>query len=217
MWVPTHIGLFSTDKFLIMKLIIFFVLLLMSTNTKAQITKDTLYINIKSNQIVFIDTPHSNFHNLTFKFLLSDLRQNLSAKTNINATENLGSNYSGDWITVQKFRRKYFAYFPSEPFYNIFLHLSDSVLLINDFNEGFITYRITEKKEKIRKVRISLVGNQGELHSISIRQKSKTLFIVKSTLFNVKKLYFVKRQSFFNYPIIVNYCPSSRCQEFDFK
>lgn len=200
-----------------MKLIIVFFLLFMSANIKSQITKDTLYIDKKYNQVVFIDTPHSNFHNLTFKFLLSELSQNAPAITNFDTIENLDSKYSGDWITVKKFRRKYFAYFPSEPFFNTYFFLSDSLLLINDFNEGFITYRINEIKERARKVRISVVGNEGKLHSLFIKKKSKTLFIVKSTLFNVKKLFFVKRHNFFDYPIIVNYCPSNRCQEFDFK
>ncbi|RTL47664.1 MAG: hypothetical protein EKK39_13730 [Sphingobacteriales bacterium] len=200
-----------------MKLIKYFLLLLISTNTNAQLTKDTLYINRNSNQVVFIDTPHSKYHDLVFKFLLSDLKQNGAAKTNIVNTENISSSYLGDWITVKKFKNKYFAYFPSEPFYNTFFRLSDSVLLINDFNEGFITYRVADIGEKIKKVKIKLIGNEGERYSISIRQKSKKLFIVKSSLFKVKKLYFVKRDNYFDYPIIVNYCPTSRCQEFDFR
>ena len=200
-----------------MKLINCLLLIVMSTNTNAQLIKDTLYINKNSDQVIFIDTPHSKFHDLVFKFLLSDLKQNVSAKTNIVTTENLSSSYLGDWITVKKFKKKYFAYFPSEPFYNTFFRLSDSVLLINDFNEGFITYRISDIEEKIKKVKVKLIGNEAERYSISIRQKSKTLFIVKSSLFNVKKLYFVKRDNYFNYPIIVNYCPTQRCQEFDFK
>ncbi|MCZ0212033.1 hypothetical protein OZK63_42490, partial [Streptomyces sp. UMAF16] len=72
----------------------------------------------------------------------------------------------------------------------------------------FITYRISDIEEKIKKVKVKLIGNEGERYSISIRQKSKTLFIVKSSLFNVKKLYFVKRDNYFDYPIIVNYCPT---------
>ncbi|MFN4005988.1 MAG: hypothetical protein ACK4HE_00620 [Chitinophagaceae bacterium] len=199
-----------------MKLIKFFLLLLISTKINAQFTKDTLYINKKYNHVVFIDTPHSKYHDLVFKFLLSDLKQNGAAKTIITSTENLSSSYLGDWITVRKFKKEYFAYYPSEPFYNVFFRLSDSVLLINDFNEGFITYRISDKKEKIKKVKIKLMGNDDVQHYISIKQKSKTLFLVKSTLLNVNKLYFVKRDSYFDYPIIVNYCPSNRCEEFDF-
>jgi len=199
-----------------MKLINCLLLIVMSSNTNAQLMKDTVYINKKMDQVVFIDTPHSKFHDLVFKFLLSDLKENVSAKANIVTTENLSPSYLGDWITVKKYKKKYFAYFPSEPFYNTFFRLSDSVLLINDFNEGFITYSIVDKDEKIKKVKIKLMGNEGERHSISIRKKSKTLFIVNSSLFNVKKLYFVKRDNYFDYPIIVNYCPIQRCQEFDF-
>jgi hypothetical protein len=199
-----------------MKLINYWLLLFISINTNAQSIGDTLFISKNLDQVIFIDKPHSEFHNLVFKFLLSDLKQNMFAKTDTIATENLNSNFLGDWITVKKFKGKYFAYFPSEPFYNTFFHLSDSVLLINDFNEGFISYRIDNKNKIFKNVKINLVGNEGVRHFIFIRQKSKTLFIVKSTLFNVKKSYFVKKHSYFDYPIIVNNCPSKRCQEFSF-
>lgn len=200
-----------------MKLMIYLSLILMSTNIKAQFIKDTLFVDKNLDQTIFIDTPHSKFHDFVFKYLLSDLEPNLPVKRDITAVENLNWNYLGDWITVKKFKGKYFAYFPSEPFYNTFFHLSDSAFLINDFNEGFISFKIDHKKEKIKRVSIKLVGNSGVLHFMSIRQKIKTLFIVKSTLFTGKKLYFVKRQSYFDYPIIVNNCPSNRCQEFTFK
>jgi hypothetical protein len=89
--------------------------------------------------------------------------------------------------------------------------------LINDFNEGFISYVIVDRTEKRNRIKIKLVGNDGLQHFLTIKQKSNTLFIVKSTLLNVKKLYFVKRQNYFDYPIIVNNCPSKRCQEFNFQ
>jgi hypothetical protein len=200
-----------------MKLINYLLLILISTNTNAQFLKDTLYTNKNSDQVIFIDTPHSKFHDLVFKYLLSDLKQNASVKTDIITTENLNSSYFGDWITVKKFKGKYFAYFPSEPFYNIFMNLSDSLFLINDFNEGFISYVIVDRTEKRNRIKIKLVGNDGLQHFLTIKQKSNTLFIVKSTLLNVKKLYFVKRQNYFDYPIIVNNCPSKRCQEFNFQ
>ena len=204
-------------KLLSMKLINYLLLILISTNTNAQFLKDTLYTNKNSDQVIFIDTPHSKFHDLVFKYLLSDLKQNASVKTDIITTENLNSSYFGDWITVKKFKGKYFAYFPSEPFYNIFMNLSDSLFLINDFNEGFISYVIVDRTEKRNRIKIKLVGNDGLQHFLTIKQKSNTLFIVKSTLLNVKKLYFVKRQNYFDYPIIVNNCPSKRCQEFNFQ
>lgn len=200
-----------------MKLINYLLPILISTNTKAQLVKDTLYINKNSDQVIFIDTPHSKFHDLVFKFLLSDLKQNVSVKTNIIVTENLNSSFLGDWITVKKFKGKYFAYFPSEPFYNTIMNLSDSLFLINDFNEGFVSYVIVDKTEKLNRIKIKLVGNDGLRHFLTIKQKSNNLFIVESTLFTVKKLYFVKRKSYFDYPIIVNNCPSKRCQEFDFQ
>jgi hypothetical protein len=200
-----------------MKLINYLLLILINTNTNAQFVKDTVYKNKNSDQVIFIDTPHSKYHDLVFKFLLSDLKQNPSVKTDAISKENLYPSYFGDWITVKKFKGKYFAYFPSEPFYNTFLNLSDSLILINDFNEGFVSYKIDRKKEKSKKIKLKLIKKDGLQHFISIRQKSKTLFILKSNLFTAKKLFFVKKHSYYDYPIIVNYCPLQRCQEFNFQ
>lgn len=39
---------------------------------KAQMKRDTLYINKEANQVVFMDTTHSTFHQQVFKSLLPD-------------------------------------------------------------------------------------------------------------------------------------------------
>ncbi len=200
-----------------MKLIFFLFLIKINTTANAQLTKDTLYIDKIVNQVIFIDTPHSKFHDLVFKFLLSDVQKYVHSKTDSYLSDNLNSNYFGEWITVKKFKGKYFAYHPSEPFYNTLLKFSDSVLLINDFNEGFISYAINNKKEKKKRIQFQLVDHGDIRHFLSIKQKSKKLFIVKSSLFNENKLYFVRRSNYYDYPIIVNYCPTNRCQEFNFK
>lgn len=200
-----------------MKLIYFLFPIFINTNAKAQLANDTLYIDKMANQVVFIDAPHSKFHDLVFKNLSLDVNECVPSKTDIYKSYNLNSNYSGDWITVKKFKGKYFAYYPSEPFYNTFFKLTDSTILINDFNDGFISFAIDNKKEKKKKMQLELVEREGVRHYLSIRQKSKTIFIVKSSLFTASKLYFVKRQSYYDYSIIVNNCPTNRCQEFNFK
>ena len=200
-----------------MKPIFFLSLIIISATIKAQTTKDTLAINKKVNQIIFIDKPHSKFHDLVFNILLSDRQQYDTSKADIDWSGKLHSNYLGQWITVKKFKGNFFSYYPSEPFYNTFLKISDSVLLINDFNEGFVSYEIENKKEKMNKIQFELVRYKGVRHFLSIKQKSKSIFIVKSSLFNDNKLYFVKRPNYYDFPIIVNYCPTNRCQEFNFK
>jgi hypothetical protein len=200
-----------------MKLKLFFFLIIISTTAKAQIKKDTLYINKNVNQVIFIDTPHSKFHDLVFNILLADIQQNETNKKDMNLSDNLYSNYLGQWITVKKLRHKYFAYYPSEPYYNTFFKLSDSTLLINDFNDGFVLYTIKNKKETKKEANFELMGYEGVRHSLYIKHKTKTIFMVKSSLFNVNKAYFVKRSNYYNFPIIVNYCPTNRCQEFNFK
>lgn len=200
-----------------MRFISYFILTLISINTYAQSMLDTVYTNKELGQVVFIDKPNSKFHKLVFNFLLPDLEQNLFANTQTIGAEDLKSRYFGDWITVKKFQGRYFAYLPSEPFYNTFFRLSDSTITINDFNESFITYRINNKRGNLKNIKIAIVVNEKNRHFVSIRQISNSLFIVKSSLFNVKKQYFVKKNSYFNYPIIVNNCPSNRCPEFDFR
>ncbi len=200
-----------------MNLKFFLFLIIISTTANAQLTKDTLYTDKNTNQIIFIDTPHSKFHDLVFNFLLSGMQEYVYTNTDSYLTDNLNSNYYRELITIKKFKGKYFAYHPSEPFYNTLLKFSDSVLLINDFNEGYISYVINNKKEKKKRLQFELVGHKGIRHFMSIKQKSKKLLIVKSSLFNEKKLYFTRRLNYYDYPIIVNYCPTNRCLEFNFK
>lgn len=200
-----------------MKLIISLLFFIAYTKIKAQPIKDTLLVNKSANQIIFIDPAYSKFHHLVFSILLPEIHQNDTIKLNFEKSKELNSGYIGEWITIKKFKGKYFAYFPSEPYYNIYFKLTDSIFLINEFNEGFISFKIEEKKSKGKKLRVELLGDNGVNHYISIKQKANTIFTVKSSLFTTKKMTFVKRQSYYSFPIIVNYCPTNRCQEFNFK
>ncbi len=213
--VLLHIGIFFKIV-LIMKPIIYFFLILMSMNSKAQLPKDTLYINKNANRIVFVDSPHSKFHDLVFKYLLLGFEKNVSTKSDNIPAENWNSSYLGEFITIKKFKGKYFAYLPSEPYNNIFIKVTDSSVSMNDFNDGFVSYRIDKKVKKVKKIKINLIGNDSVRHILTIKQKLKSLFVIKSTLFNIKKIHFVKRHNYYDYPIIVNYCPFNRCEEFSF-
>jgi len=205
-----------------MKVVFMFIILnTLFVRVNAQKYGDTLYIgkhNSDSNyQVIFIDTSHSNFHKFVFDILLSNANEYDFNEKDKNRPNNINSKYIGQWITVKKYKGEFYAYCPSEPYYNTFIKLTDSNLVINDFNEGFVSYLIGKEKRKRRKAIFEFFGHTGIKHFLSIKQKTKTLFIMKSSLFNVSKIYFVKRASYVDFPIIVNYCPINRCPEFTFK
>lgn len=200
-----------------MKMILHLSLILLSINAKTQLIKNKHFVNKDTSDFIFIDTPRSTFHDLVFKYLLSDLKQQMPLRTDSNLIEGLNSNYLGDWITIKKFKGKYFAYYPSEPYYNTFFQIFDTLLTINDFNEGFISYSIINKRKSINGFCIELIGLNENHEFMYLKQKSKNVFVVKSTLFNSRKLYFVKRKNYYDFPIIVNNCQANRCAEFNFK
>ncbi len=190
-----------------------------------QNSKDTLYINPNNNeslyQAIFIERPNSIYHKMVFDILLSDsntyndnVKQNIKRKAYLGDTIN--SKYIGDWISIHKYKKNFYAYFPSEPYFNTFIKITDSTLVINDFNEGLTPYKITYVTQKKNKIILTLQNNHNLKHSIFIQQKSKGRVKIKSSLINVNKITFVNKQAYFELPIIVNYCPLNRCQEFKF-
>ena len=197
------------------------------TKVYTQNYRDTLYISPNNNdssyQVIFIDTPRSNFHNKVFDFLLSDSSIYYENLKQIVKNKNYQKNrtilkYIGDWITIQKFKNSFYAYYPSEPYFNTFIKITDSVLVINDFNEGaLIPYSISKVIQKRNRIIFKLTNSYNIKHTLSIQQKTNAIIEIKSSLFNVNKLRFIKRQSYFELPIIVNYCPNNKCQVFNFK
>lgn len=186
----------------------------------AQKYTDTLYDSrIKSDsslQIIFIDTPNSHFHTLVFQHLLSDSSFE-QLKAPIIQKDSSLLKYVGDWISVHMFRGKPYAYYPSEPYFNLFLRLSDSTILVNDFNDGLVTYSIKKLNQRKAKFVFLFSSSSGIKHTLKLRTKRNEIFELKSSLINTRKLIVVKKETFFQLPIIVNYCPENRCEEFDFK
>lgn len=198
-----------------LKLSLFFIVLCLTL--KAKESKDTLYVDKTHDQIIFIDAPHSKFHHLVFEKLLAGFQMDLNDYSMDEISNHILSNYLAQWITINKFKRRYYAYCPSEAFFNTFLSINESVVIINDFNEGFVAYSIVRKNQAKRITKYELVDLNGKHHFLSLKKKHGKLFVAQSSLFCVNRVYFVQRQYFFNYPIIVNYCPNSRCREFNFK
>jgi hypothetical protein len=177
----------------------------------AQKYRDTLYDSYIKNdsnlQIIFIDTPNSHFHTMVFQHLLSDSGSNHSSPLK----------YAGDWISVHMYRGKSYAYYPSEPYFNLFLRISDSTILVNDFNDGLVTYSVKKVNQRKNKFVFLLISSSGIKHTLKLQKKNNEIYELNSSLLNTKKLKVVKKETFFQLPIIVNYCPENRCQEFDFK
>lgn len=205
-----------SNKYFIMKMIWCFYGTLICSVCYSQSPVDTLQIDREANQIIFVANPNSKFHDNVFKLLLADFGQPTICGKDTNMLDNSKSKYLGDWITVKKFRGKYYAYSPSEPFYNTFIRLTDSLLVMNDFNEGFVSFRYRNKIHTETRAVLQIVENNSITNLLTIRKKSKGIFVVRSSLFNSKRLFFVRRETFCDYPIIVNNCPSNRCPEFRF-
>jgi hypothetical protein len=201
---------------------LFSLLLVIISGANAQFS-DTLFVSgdtiSKDYHVIFIDTPHSKFHNLLFEYLLpkaSAQQHNPPSKSHFEY--GLGKSYTNEWLTVHQFKGKFYAYLPSEPYFNTYIQWIDSNLIINDFNEGeFVSYQIVITKRKKKKVILQVSSTIGERHKLKISRKKKMLYVIKSSIFNQGKLFFVERTHFYDFPIIVNYCPYGRCSEFRFE
>jgi hypothetical protein len=168
----------------------------------AQNYRDTLYDSrVKSDnnlQVIFIDTPHSGFHTMVFQQFLSD-----SSLDQLNVTCLLKAptikkdssllNYLGDWISVHMYRGKLYAYYPSEPYFNLFLKISDSTILTNDFNDGLVTFSIQNINQRKNTLVVLLVSSSGIRHTLKLRTKNNEVFELKSSLLNTRKLKVVKK------------------------
>lgn len=200
-------------KFLLTMLaLIFFV-----STIRSQFKRDTLYFNKSNNfiHVIFKDSTHTNFHKKVLDIFSFEKNGGLTIDSSHIHKEKL--KYFGNWVTVFKFKKRYYAYSPSEAYFNTFLTITDSSLILNDFNDGFVTYKISNQFSKSKMIKFYLLGENDKKYFLSICKKGKTLFEMRSSLFNVKKMYFVNKHDYLNYPIIVNYCPDNRCNEFDFK
>lgn len=200
-----------------MRPVLFLFQIVLCLTLKAQKSKEILYVDKAYDQLIFIDTPHSKFHHLVFEKLLAGFQSDLNNYLMDEISNHILSNYQTQWITLNKYNHRYYAYCPSEAFFNTFLSINESVVIINDFNEGFVAYSIVRKNQAKRITKYELVDLNGKHHFLSLKKKHGKLFVAQSSLFCVNRVYFVQRQYFFNYPIIVNYCPNSRCREFNFK
>lgn len=203
----------------------FFILLLMmlSMDLYSQGShSDTLYINGKEGdedyRVVFVDQPGSGYHK---KILgLFDTAQYKAGVKRACDTKpkKPGSvlDFAGDWVSVYRHKNMNVAYYPSEPFYNLYISVNDSTVVINDFNDGFVLYTICKARSKKNKLIIEMVDGQGRKADLVFKKAKGQVVEVNSSLFNKHDNRVVRKDAFYQLPIIVNYCPNRRCDEFQF-
>ena len=196
-----------------MKCLLLLLIILVGNDLAAQEIGDTLYFNPKANHLIFIEKPQSTFHQRVFKNLLSGLDAKPLRKKSMSSKRPTKNSLEGQWISIFDYKGRYYAYYPSEPFFNAFLQIAEDRLIINDFNDGFVTFEI-QKSPTSNSNLIYLHGKDGLRHYVTFEEMSNGIFIVQSSLFNAKKIYLVRREHFDAFPIIVNYCPDYRCAEF---
>lgn len=202
-----------SNQFRKMKCLLLLLVILVGNDLAAQKIGDTLYFNQNPKQLILIEKPQSAVHQRVFKYLLQGLDANLLRKKSTGRKGPKKNSLEGQWISIFDYKGKYYAYYPSEPFFNAFLQITEDRLIINDFNDGFVTFEI-EKSPTSNSNLIYLHGKDGLRHYVTFEEMSNGIFIVRSSLSNVKKIYLVRREQFDAFPIIVNYCPDNRCAEF---
>ena len=209
-----------------MKKLFFIFLILFVKKAFCQINRDTTFLlkNMDPNfhQLIFIDKPNSIYH----KKLIENIKE---SKNEVQEKiKNITSNFhmkfdkikfknQGDWVSIYKFKNRNYCYYPSEPFFNLFISISDSIIILNDFNEGFTPLLIKKYLINSNSIIYFLVDeNKKNIKMKFILNKDGTASFNCSN-FNRKNIMLVRKDSIFKLPIIVNYCPNYRCAEFKFK
>ena len=123
---------------------------------------------------------------------------------------------SDEWISIYNYKDDLYAYCPSEPYYNLYLKITDSTLILNDFNDGLVPYAIKEIKKQNDHYVFKILSSNKEEHTVYIFIMNKNQIAVKSSLFRKSNIWLVNKSKYFSMPIIVNECLNERCREFEF-
>jgi len=123
---------------------------------------------------------------------------------------------TGEWISVHSYKGKTYAYYPSEPFFNVYLRITDSTVVINEFNEGLVPYAIRKITTRKNKTVFTIVNASMKECKLVFVQRNDG-YMIQSSLFNKSEIRVMMKPYFFKLPIIVNHCPDYRCEEFQFR
>jgi hypothetical protein len=178
--------------------------------TAAQKFKDTLFFykspDDSGSQLVFIDTPFSNFHQKVYNRILSSADQKAAAF--------LAKNANNAWISVKLYKGRYYVYYPSEVFVNVVIAYNGTSLLYNDFSDGFVFCPVV-KTIKPNATTVYFKDSFNKKQYVKFEKISQWVYSVNSTMFAGGKEFFIKLRDLEKLPIIINLCPE-RCSEFQF-
>jgi hypothetical protein len=189
-----------------------------------QSIKDTLIFNKNSDgnyQLIFIDTPQSSYHKKVIESLISEkvsVNDKLVFPDNskLLVDKKIITKFLGDWISTFNFKEKEYAYYPSEPYYNVYIKITDTTIILNDFNEGLVPYAIKEVNKQNGMYSFKIISRSKVEHTINFFVINKNQIAVKSSLFDRPNIWLTKKDNYLKFPIIVNLCPGNRCGEFHF-
>jgi hypothetical protein len=190
----------------------------------SQKARDTILIHKNINDsnyhVVFIESPQSVYHKKVIESIIFDsvtINKKLRIFDSLGFIKNkkINSIYCGNWISAFIYKGRKYAYYPSEPYYNLYLRVTDSTLILNDFNDGLSIYSIKALKKFDNECTYKIVNSSLEEFTISFVVKKGGISL-KSSLFNRRNIQIVNQNNYSELPIIVNFCPSERCEEFNF-
>lgn len=126
-----------------------------------------------------------------------------------------------NWYSLYLYKKNYYVYMPSEPFVNTWININDSTLVMNYFNDGCLPlFMDNEKKVSKKTWQLKLKGIYPEDNSILVHliDAKKGIAIFEFPLRQGKRKYqlMVETSKMECFPVIVNYSPSQRQDEFDF-
>lgn len=208
-----------------MKYSLVLIILFLTNAIYCQSPKDTAFIFRKNDstgyQAIFIENPNSLYHKVVFDLLLADKTtyyDKLLILDSLGKHKKQESNFNnlGEWISIYTYKGKKYGYFPSEPFFNLLIIVTDSTVTINNFNDGLTPFAIKKMSVKSNKYIYKLINPEKKIIDLTFILKRNNIVIIKSEILNKRKLMLIKKESFFNLPIIVNHCPGYRCGEFQF-
>lgn len=181
----------------------------------SQANKD-IFARIKEQDTIqgrklFIEKPFSKFHDSLFTFLLDNYQPKLNNRKGIH------QDYLGEFISVHQYGKKFYAYFPSEPYFNTYIAITGDSIFINDFNDGMISLPILQVIKTNNTYLLKVLNEAQQTHHFKINKLNGELFSISSSLYKLDRIKFVNRKNFPKYLIIINHSPNQRAPEFDFR
>lgn len=213
-----------------MPLLILILPLFFSPIAKAQNVSDTVFLFRErfdsSYHAIYIDKKKSPFYQTISKHITIDPDvyktsiQQLSDSGRIK-TRHFNIDVFPEWYSLYLYKNKYYVYSPSEPYTNTYIKISDSTIVLNNFNDGCIPAllsNIDRINNKTLEIVTSGLYREDSKIIFHFLTKKKDVAVVEFPLREENKGYLlmVAKNSLRRFPIIVNYCMTNRVKEWEF-